>query len=214
MKRTLPLIITVVIGILMVGEYFIPHYRYHLITNNILEWGALVASAAFLLGLVNLLQVNVPVIRYRHQDWGYKLVMMVGLVGSLIAGFVGGEGRLDYAPFRFVYSYVFSPLDATMFALLGFYIASAAFRAFRARNLEAALLLIAAVIVMIGRVPLGSALSVALFDYDYLGRVMNWIMDVPNNAGRRALLIGAALGAVATGLRIILGIERSHLGGD
>jgi hypothetical protein len=47
-----------------------------------------------------------------------------------------------------------------------------------------------------------------------LGTLQQWIMDVPQNAAKRAILIGAALGVMATGLRVILGIERSYLGGE
>jgi hypothetical protein len=95
-----------------------------------------------------------------------------------------------------------------MFALLAFFIASAAFRAFRARNAEAALLLGAAILIMLGRVPIGRAMS------DVLPQISDWILSVPNNAGRRAIMMGAALGAIATSLRVILGLERSHLGSD
>ena len=45
-------------------------------------------------------------------------------------------------------------------------------------------------------------------------KFMAWLMDVPTVSARRAIFVGAALGAIATGVRIILGIERSHLGGD
>ena len=72
------------------------------------------------------------------------------------------------------------------------------------------MLLTAAILVMIARVPIGESIPIV---GDYLTPFMNWIMDVPNTAARRAIFIGAALGAVATGLRVILGLERSHLGG-
>lgn len=214
MKRTVPLIVTFVVGLIMIGEFFVPHYQYHYLTAQIQGWGILIGSAAYLLGLINLVQVNVPLIYAREKDWPFKLIMISVLFYTVVAGLMGGQERLKFDPFRFVYDYMFNPLNATMFALLAFYIASAAFRAFRARNFEATLLLTAAVIVMLGRVPIGDAISQAALGGDYLPRFMNWIMDVPNNAGRRAILIGSALGAVATGLRIILGIERSHLGGD
>jgi hypothetical protein len=106
------------------------------------------------------------------------------------------------------YDHVFFPCNATMFALLAFFIASAAFRAFRARNTEAGLLLGSAILVLLGRAPIGRLLS------DKLPEITNWIIDVPNNAGRRAIIIGAALGAIVTGLRVLLGMERQHVGGE
>ena len=116
----------------------------------------------------------------------------------------GKEGRV----FVWLYDHVFAPCNSTMFALLAFFVASAAFRAFRARNVEAALLLSAAIVMMLGRAPLGRAL------WDSLPDVAQWLLDVPNNAGRRAIMMGAAIGAIATALRVIVGLERSHLGSD
>lgn len=116
----------------------------------------------------------------------------------------GREGRV----FVWIYDHVFDPCNSTMFALLAFFVASAAFRAFRARNVEAALLLAAAIVVMLGRAPLGRSLD------DVFPDLAQWLIDIPNNAGRRAIMMGAAVGAIATGLRVIVGLERSHLGSD
>src|SRR5499427_10686361 len=112
-----------------------------------------------------------------------------------------------------IYDNLYAPMSATMFALLAFYIASAAFRAFRIRTLEAGLLAAAALIVMLGRVPVGDQMTAWLPEPLRLGSVQDWIMNVPQNAAKRAILMGAALGVMATGLRVILGIERSYLGG-
>jgi hypothetical protein len=101
-----------------------------------------------------------------------------------------------------------------MFALLAFFIASAAFRAFRIRTTEATLLAVAALIVMMGRVPLGGVLTAGLPRELRVETLAQWILDVPQNAANRAILIGAALGVMATGLRVILGIERSYLSGE
>ncbi len=109
--------------------------------------------------------------------------------------------------FNFLFHYALVPMEATMFALLAFYIASAAFRAFRARNVEATLLLVAAVLIMIGRVPLGEAIHPVFTD------IQQWIMDFPNTAAKRAVMIGVGLGMVSTALKLMLGIERAYLGG-
>ncbi len=100
---------------------------------------------------------------------------------------------------------------ATMFAMLAFYVASAAFRAFRARNAEATLLLLTATIVMLWRVPMGEGLFIAI--HPKLPNLINtYIMGGVNVAVQRGIIIGAALGASATSLRIMLGIERTYMG--
>lgn len=114
----------------------------------------------------------------------------------------GKDGRVK----TWLYDYIFAPCNSTMFALLAFFVVSAAFRAFRARNTEAAMLLGAAIFILIGLAPFGRLIS------DSLPDVANWIIDIPSNSGRRAIMMGAAIGGIATGLRIILGLERSHLG--
>src|SRR5438445_13473650 len=94
-----------------------------------------------------------------------------------------------------------------MLDLLAFFITSAAYRSFRARSREAALLLIAAVIVMMGRVPLGELLL------PVSGDITQWILNVLNASVRRAILIGVSLGTVALSIKIIFSMERSYLGG-
>ena len=114
----------------------------------------------------------------------------------------------------------FQPLQSTIFSLLAFFMASAAFRAFRARNTEATILLIAAGLVMAGRVPLLEFLAVpfpalqpsAASASQFLGRLTEWIMDTPNRAAQSGIIIGAALGAASMAIRVILGIERGYLG--
>ena len=71
----------------------------------------------------------------------------------------GAHVQKNGSLFKWMFKYIFSPLSATMFALLAFFVASASFRAFRARNFEASLLLLAGIIIMIGRVPAGGLIS-------------------------------------------------------
>ena len=212
MRTTLPLIISFIVGFFMLGEFFVPHWRYQMGKGYILEFGSLLASAAFLLGIVNLVQVNLPKVMNKEKDWPYKALMLGSMVVTLVFGLAEGMQRNDDGmAYKWIFDHLLIPLNATMFSLLAFYIASAAFRAFRARNLDATVLLAAACIVMLARVPLGAQLP---FIGEPLTILMTWIMDVPNVAARRAIFAGAAIGAIATGLRIVLGIERSHLGGD
>jgi len=301
MKKQVPLLLGLFIGLFALAEFYLPWYRINTTQEHFLDWAQILSAAAYALGGLNVLQVNLPKIRRRETDWHYKLVLLSAAIvmglcsvkwhtfggaapaGSYAAESPGGRtvvirvsstnpdalakigdeikpadgaefvlppgptkasvkvymkatGYAEYSadidlspprvvnvkadPYRqwgpagtgrissWIYDHVFAPCNATMFALLAFFIASAAFRAFRARNVEAALLLGAAILIMLGRAPIGRAIS------DALPEISDWILDIPNNAGRRAIMMGAALGAIATGLRVILGLERSHLGAD
>lgn len=219
MKKTAPLVITFLLGTFMVLERLTPLRAVGHVKDNLYNIAMSIMAATYLLGLANLVAVNVPVIRRRQEDWPYKIVLLVGCAVMLVLGF--GWGIQPGTPYYWMFDNFYVPLQATMFALLAFFIASAAFRAFRARTPEAALLLGAAMLVMIGRVPIGqlfwSWLPVSHIPDGAPGHApffWSWIMDVPNLAGKRAILIGAALGAVSTGLRVILGLERSYLGGE
>jgi len=106
-----------------------------------------------------------------------------------------------------------APMQATMFALLAFYVASASYRAFRARSVDAALLLVAGVVVMLGRVPVGDFLGFTAGGHEIsVPALTTFILDVPNLAAKRGILIGVGLGMTATALKILLGIERTYLG--
>jgi len=118
--------------------------------------------------------------------------------------FYTAEG-LENSMFRTFFDNILMPILATMFSLLAFFIASAAYRAFRARNVLASLLLLAALLVMIRFNPW-------IPGANYVAKASNWLMNVPNLAAQRAIVIGVGLGMVATALKVILGIERGYMG--
>lgn len=126
-----------------------------------------------------------------------------------------GEYRSQGDPFWWLYEYVFKPLQATIFAMLAFYVASAAFRAFRAKNIEAILLLGTAFIILLGRTFAGVFLTGWFPDAISGLKIENltmYIMQVFNTAGNRAIMIGIALGITSTSLKVLLGVDRSYLG--
>lgn len=126
-----------------------------------------------------------------------------------------GSYTAQGSPFWWLYEYVLQPLMTTTFALLGFYVASAAFRAFRAKNLEAILLLGTAFIVLLGRTSAGPALTGWIpeeFKAFRLDQMTIYIMSIFGTAGNRAIMIGIALGTIATSLKVLLGVDRSYLG--
>lgn len=209
--------ITGVVGVVFVVQYFIPHYPFNQLNNWFSDWFSIIAACAIWLGALNLLKVSADKVYRKREDWFYSLVIIVCFLVMAIVGFAGGAAFRDIGTkFDWLYQYVYTPLSSTMFALLAFFVASASYRAFRARNFDATLLLLAAFLVMIGRVPVGDAIALKLHlpIWIYPSGISTWIMNVFNTAGQRAIMIGIALGVVSTSIRVILGIERAHLGGD
>jgi hypothetical protein len=128
-----------------------------------------------------------------------------------------GNYQTEGSVLWWLFEYLYTPLASTVFALLAFYVASAAFRAFRAKNAEATLLLATAFIVLLGRTYAGTWLTSAVpEDYSALTfpGLTAFILAVGNTAGQRAIMIGIALGVAATSLKVLLGIDRSYLGSD
>jgi hypothetical protein len=205
MRRELPLAICFIMGLIMTVQFFIPHAYSQWLFENMLNWLIIVLTFAMILGILNLIKLHTQKVQRRRRGWLYSIVALFGISASLITGF--GWGIEADSPFMVLFNYVQIPMQATMFSLLAFFIASAAFRTFRARTPEATLLLVAAVVVMLGRVPLESVIG------QWLPDLAEWILDYPNMAAKRGIMIGIGLGMISMALKIILGIERSWLGG-
>jgi hypothetical protein len=204
MKQTLPLVIVFGCGFFMIIAFFIPLGRFQDVSQTFETWYTGVIAFFVFIGILNLVRVNTERIQKRSRDWQYSIILLAFLGIMMASGFIGSsEGRA----FLYMFENFQIPLGATMFSLLAFFVASAAFRAFRARTPEATLLLIAAVIVMIGRVPVG------YWIWHGFPNVVEWIMNVPNTAAKRGILFGADLGLISMALRVLLGIERSYMGG-
>ena len=148
-------------------------------------------ATSFILSLVSLGAAILIVIF--DDAWGLHFYTQEGLNSTMFLAF---------------FQYVMIPIMSTMFSLLAFFIASAAYRAFRARSLLATLLLISALIVMLRFNPYFGIVG------DYIEKTASWLLNVPNLAAKRAIIIGVGLGMVATALKVILGIERAYLGKD
>lgn len=217
MRREIPLILTAVVGITLVVQYFIPHDPVNKLQNWFADWVAIIQAFAIWLGALNLLKISAEKVYRQQKGWGYSGVIILSFFAITLAGFFFSGGRQFQefgTPFDWFYSNIFTPLSATMFSILAFFVASASYRAFRARTREATLLLLAAFFVMLGRVPVGDNIVTFLPRGYEMSDIANWIMNCPQLAGQRAIMIGIALGIVSTSLRIILGIERSFLGGE
>lgn len=208
-KREIPLVITFVVGVVIILDYFfkigIGTLSLATVSMEIQNWTLIIAAFALGLAAVNLLRIHSANIRLKRPGWYNSLALIITMV---IMSFVGITQGTNSPLYRYWYTGFLVPVDATIFSLLAFYITSAAYRAFRARNVDATILLVTAFVVMLGRAPVGELI------WKDVPRVTKWLMDYPNMAGQRGIIIGAAVGALSLGLRILIGLERSYLGQD
>ena len=230
MKYKLPLLIAFCAGILMILAEFIPHRPFSLVSGTIEIWFMIIAGFAILLGQISLLKMNLIKVTSKSKDWHYHLATIISftimfffgiLFGMQRQGGLLGHGEMLSAamgskPFDYIFANMYQHLMAAMFSMLAFYLASAAYRAFIARTLESTLLLTVSVLVMLGNTSIGTAITSNLpsgLRFLHLPNLSAFIMDFPNTAGQRAIMIGAGIGVIGSSLRIILGLERSWLGG-
>lgn len=214
-KTHLPLLICALAGIFMAVQYFIPAMRP--VYERVYDYLQVITAFSIVLGVASVIHRHgnrvtrkIGPEQKRHKDWPFSAAALAGMLFMLYAGFRYGNdpGTL----FQNLFNAILLPVQATMFALLAFYLASAAFRAFRAKSTDAIVLLIAAVIVMIGRLDDGVMGHTASGDPYGIPSLAHWILDGPNLAAKRAILLGVGLGMTSTALKVVLGIERSYLG--
>lgn len=231
MKRTIPLLLASTAGLIMIVAYFITYTEAW--GEKVSGWFNILAAVAFILGGGNLLKIHLRKVSDLNPGWIYSLITVVSFLVMLFLGLTkfgvnpnpqypdfghwAGEYNDTTSPFYWLYEYSFKPLQATIFAMLAFYVASAAFRAFRAKNVEALLLLGTAFVVLLGRTAAGVFLT-GFIDADgplsglRMEEMTQYLMNIFNTAGNRAIMIGIALGTASVSLKILLGVDRSYIG--
>lgn len=217
MKTTVPVVVAFLAGITLVISFFFNETTAIGSLSQVLKvWMTIVGGFTILLGAVSITRVNWSAVRGRKEGWGYKVLTLISIFAMAIPSVLPNSwspllGRETGSIYDWLFQYLDAPMMATMFATLAFYIASAAYRAFRARTAESTLLLITACVVMLWRVPMGEYVLNAISP-DISGFLNTYIMNGANLAVQRGIIIGAALGAASMSLRIILGIERTYMG--
>lgn len=223
MKKRIPLIIAFITGVVYIIARFVPHPPFGVLREDSSVWFDVIAAFAFILGGGNLVLQHVAKLHSKRPGWGYSIICLISFFGMLIICLfkignpAGWAGDMTHPASwgGYLYEYLLTPLMTTMFSLLAFFIASASYRAFRAKNREATILLVSAFIILLGRTFVGAVATSWLpeqLSFLKIPELFNWVMNIPNTAGQRAIMIGIALGVVSTSLKLILGVESSYLG--
>lgn len=204
LRKELPVWIGMIAGGIVLTDYFFNIPAITTVSRELVSWRIILAAFALALGVGNLTRIHSGRVRGRRAYWPYSLILLFTIYGYLALGLIGSSNHTTY---RFFWNHLYQPLSATWYSTTVFYMTSATWRAFRIRTPQAAVLLISGMIVMLGSVGVGYAM------WPGFPKVSAWLLDIPNTAAMRGITIGAALGMVALSMRVILGLERGHLGG-
>lgn len=213
--RVLATVVAIVVGLFVLADIFVSAWTRSGGSNDgnglttaiggigyfLVSWAALVTAFVLFLGFTNVVSVHWGRIQTKKPGAVYSMILLLSLFGTLILGMGGGPTA---ASTQFIFNYILQPLEATFFALLALFMATAAYRAFRVRSLETFFFVLFAVIVLLGQVP------VSIYLWPEFPVIKDWILNVPALAGIKGILLGVALGVIATGLRVLMGADRPY----
>lgn len=197
----IPVSIAIAFGILVLLSQLIKNDVLDGIGGVLVEWAALIFAFAVLLGLWNVIAVHIQRLARRDRNAWSSLVILLSAFAVFITVLPSGGAS---AASSWLFRYAYQPLEASFLALLVFFIATAAYRSLRVRSWETGLFVAAALVVLIGTAPIASSIS------PWLPAAKEWVLSVPAVAGVRGILLGVALGVIATGLRLLTGIDRPY----
>jgi hypothetical protein len=209
-KQQLVYALTGLVTLLMLIEYFFfPDTQQW--AEVIRTWAVIIFNISLGLGATRLLMQHSLKLQRQSRDWQFSGVLLTAFAAMILTGFAGyilGNKVPTTNPiYNWMFNYIYTPLGATLYPITGFYIFSAAYRAFRARNIDAALMLIAGIFVMLKNAPVGEAIWIGFLWFG------NWFQFTGQIPGMRTFAIVGALGLIAYGFRALLGKERGFYAG-
>ncbi len=173
------------------------------VANKLTMIVSVINAMTILLALVSQTRRSVELVRQRAHGWVYQGYLVIAIYLMALMGFVFGQSSSQFTWFQYA---ILLPTGSVIYSILTFYMASAAARAFRARSINAGLLLLAGILVLVGQAP-ASDVYFPLF-----GRVRLYLTDTFAMAAGRMFLMGVTIGAIVLAVRIIAGRESQAIG--
>ena len=196
-------IIAIFFGAIVLLGYFLPILQD--LRGIFLNWALILTAVVLLVGILNLLLVHLKKIRTDEKNAIYSLFMVIALLVTFVVALIFGPK----SPWSvFIYDHILLPVETSLVALLAVVLVYALARMFW-RGITLFNLLFAATVLFMLAVP---AMLSWIPELPLLGLLHNLITQILALAGSRAILMGVALGVIATGLRILIGADRPYEG--
>ncbi len=189
-------------GILILGGYFFPALVG--VQTLLLNWAIILTGVAALAGIFNLISVHTDKVRRGEKGGVYSALLVISLIATFFLGIIL---RPEHDAMKSVMNAIIIPSEAALLGILTVSLLYAAIRLLRRRvDVMSVLFLLTAVFLLFGSVTLSFG-NVPLF-----GTLARWVTQVWALGGVRGILIGVALGALTTGLRVLFGADRPYGG--
>jgi hypothetical protein len=195
--------IAIAAGLFVLAGYFFQVEALVDLQVRLIDWAIIIAGMAVLVGIVNLVAVQMEKIRTRQKGSLYGALLVFSLVITFVTGLLLTP---EHSVMRLVVDAVIVPVEASLMAILAVTLIYASIRLLRRRvDVMSIIFLVVALVFLIlimptpfGPVPGDRAMI------DFLGMF--------SRGGARGLLIGIALGTLLTGLRVLFGVDRPYGG--
>lgn len=202
-KVKIPILLTTICGLIMIWEFYFSTPEPIIQTNIILRsFVTIVASGGLILGNCLLFIGHVKTVTVKKKEWYFSILFLGSFIVTTLLGLI--SVRNTY--FLWLYNNMTAPIGAALYALTGFYITSASYRVFRAKNLHALILLGVAFIMILAYIPIGTVYFPAA------STISDWLFNYPSTSAQRGVTIGLALGTISLAIRIFMGKQKEHLG--
>ena len=202
MKREIPKIIVMVFGILMLLGSYTTIPIFDTIKSELTSWTMTIAAVSVWLGAIYATYANYQLYQRNKKEGTVHLIYFI--VPFIFFGLQFGSGILygiESAQYRWYFTNIYQNIGATVYAVMFFTLASSAYRTFIASSWDATALLVGGVIYTLRQIPIFQAWLPGIVGAG------EWVMLVPNVGGGRGAVIAAALGALALGVRTLMGHE-------
>lgn len=210
LRSPLATAVAIGVGLIVLAGYFIPSITG--VRFLLLRTGLVLAAVALLVGVINLTRVHIQKLLSDQPNSGYSLILVIALLVTLIIGTADMVqtyliGKPNFQMLRWVFTYIHLPIETSLMAVTAVSLIFAAAQILKERMTVFSILFFFVILLV-----LLSSFSLGAGYVPILRAVRGWILRIPALAGARGILIGIALGSIATGLRILTGIDRPYGG--
>lgn len=196
-------VIAIVVGGLVLLGYLVP-LIFDGARQLLVQWAVILAGFALLVGVFNLLSVHWNKIKTDPKSGVYSGALLISLIITVILVGIDPTGSWSL----WLFNYVQIPIETALMAVLAVVLVFAGARIlYRRINRFSIIFILTALLVLMGTVPIYFVGEVPL-----LSTLHSYITQVLALAGARGLLLGVALGAIATGIRVLMGVDRPYGG--